>query len=264
MSFKYGILFEYVVVAIFSFCGIVCDATADTTTKQAVIAAAVPISINDITEPSEQPSSFTLCPSGQYVSKCGNYRVGFNWLKKSTFPTPNAEGNETTVISTNNYYVDEQTDLFKQMQIFFGGDTESILAKNGDNPISNVPPENYIADRELILNYLCNPVNSTVTCTACPNGADVDESSVKLFGENNQIVSGSWEFHTFADCYMQEFEDSTGSFYYVEPGTNEEKAKCYYTNTDSINALNGDAIGNFIPGLYDSSIVLYVAEQQSH
>lgn len=266
MSFKYNVLFESVVIAIFSFCGIVGGAIAEPTLRMSIIAAAEPIYTTDQAFREDQASSFTLCPSGQYVSKCGNYRVGFNWLKKATFPQPNASGDNHGSTSTNNYYVSEQADLFEQMRIFFSGVNESILAKDETETISNIAPEDYIADRELILNYLCNPVNSTVTCTACPNGGNVDKSSVKLFGDDNQIVSGSWKFHTFADCHMQDFEDSTGSFsyYYADTGTDAEKAKCYYTNTDSINTLSGDAIGDFIPGLYDSNISLYMSEQQTH
>ena len=31
-------------------------------------------------ESQEAASVITLCPDGQYVAACGNYRVGFNWL----------------------------------------------------------------------------------------------------------------------------------------------------------------------------------------
>jgi len=273
MSFKYNFLFKCFVVAIFSFCEVVNNVIADEIRPTAITGVSYTaetqrqISIENarIDERSRAGDGIvqTICPSGQYVYKCGRYRIGFNWLKSASFPDSNTSLvttiGETTIPlrnrykSTKNYYVGTTSELFKQMQIFFNGsEGESILAKGDENDeILTISYTDYTKDRETILNYLCHPSNTTVTCAACPNNADVPESSVELNGEN-LTISGTWNFHTFADCYMQEFEDSTGSYHYIDPSTEDGKAKCYYTNTnpETLSVLNGDAIGTFIPGLY--------------
>lgn len=200
-------------------------------------------------------STISICPRGQYVAACGNYNVGFNWLKSSTLPDPNqSSGSRIQYKETRNYYIsDDALDLFQQMRIFFGHENSSIGYLDGTNILYTA---DFQDDRETILNNLCHPSNSTVKCLSCPNNADVVESSVQL-DSNNLTISGSWDFYTFADCYMQEFEDTTGTYFYVPDSVSFSGAVldnaeiCYYTNTnpEAISVLNGDEIGTFVPGL---------------
>ena len=225
-------------------------------------------------DPTTKFTTKTLCDSGEYVSKCRGYRVGFNWMKSAKIPIISQDANEGTgeeasiaLVETKNYYIGDTTlDLFKQMQTFFGHRNDHIYTisyiqdeTTGQTGIASL--DQLEEDRELILNSICHPKTSSWTCTKCPNGGTVPESTVDLDADN-AAVRGSWNFYTIADCYINEFEDSTGSYFYVPENINNDAAvaavtegtECYYTNTNpnALDALNGDKIGTFVPALYES------------
>lgn len=214
-----------------------------------------------------------LCPAGQYVSQCDNYNVGFYWLKSAKLPYQDEsdggddgvdgepeeteENGERLTIDTRDYYVgDTNLELFQQMRGFFSstGDN-SILYRDADtDTIQPISYATFVEDRELILKNVCHPALTSISCTKCPNGANVAESSVEL-DEDNLAVTGSWRFHTIADCFMTEFEDSTGTYFYVPDNApdisvvNLDHAEhCMYTPTTANESLNGDAIGTVVPG----------------
>ena len=218
------------------------------------------------TDPNGAVSKVKLCGVGQYVAQCGNYRVGFNWLKKAEVPDPeNSNGTQIQYKQTNDYYIDEDIlGLFTRMRIFFG-DENAIMYNSNNVPFDQ---DEIKADREAILNNLCHPSDSYAkpVCLPCPNNAKVDASTVDLSADN-LTVSGTWVFHTIADCYMNEFEDSTGTYFYVPDnlpaGVTFDSAmfpdnaeSCYYTNTNSNawDTLAGDEIGTFVPRINANSI----------
>lgn len=197
-----------------------------------------------------------LCSSsGYYVASCNNYRVGFNWLRSAKVPDLE-QSNQNLIVyhTTNDYYSDDDDilTLFKKMRIFFGHYQEPAVISASDEDIKK--------DREAILNNICNPNNDNIKiyCEKCPNdNSKVPPSTVDLDG-NNSIISGSWNFYTIADCYMDKFEDSTGTYFYVpdnipnlENADLEHSEKCYYTNTNpnALDALNGDKIGDIALGI---------------
>ena len=282
----------FVCALIFSYHGFVNDAYAGISSAiladPTEISGVTSIDIQDQTKTrkfstaSSASTTVKLCPEGQYVAACGNYRIGFNWLKPAKVPDPGAISNveqqpdiepntETVTVSidipykeTTNYYIsDDIIDLYKQMRIFFGNTDREISISyldDNDNTISlaTAPYLSYRSDREAILNNLCHPSSVDITCMACPNDAKVPASVVQLDADN-LTIQGSWELHTFADCYMQEFEDSTGSYFYVPDDEYvfnavqlNNSAKCYYQNTtaSAIDTLAGDEIGTFVLGLY--------------
>ena len=218
-------------------------------------------------ESQEAASVITLCPDGQYVAACGNYRVGFNWLKSAKVPDGTTQTAGTTAShsinykTTGNYYISNDIlDLYEQMRIFFKKteDPISILSIDEEGHIAPALYSQYSSDREAILNNVCHPRKYDRKCVPCPNGANVPKSTVKL-DSNNLVIQGSWDFHTFADCYMQKFEDTTGTYFYVPDNVNFDiadldspttVAQCYYTNTNAIDTLNGDEIGTLVFGLY--------------
>ena len=265
----------FVCALIFSYHGFVGDAYA--VTSSAVFADSTEMGISGVTNTvireQAQTSRFSssnaatkvkLCPSGQYVAACGNYRVGFNWLKSAKVPDPDQDQTNPTSANirieykeTKNYYISNDIlDLYDQMRIFFGNTTMTMEYLDNDDDVQIT--DNFQEDREAILNNLCHPSSTNITCMPCPNDASIPASTVQL-DANNLTIQGSWEFHTFADCYMQEFEDSTGSYFYVPDNMYvfndahlNNSAKCYYQNTTAgaIDTLGGDEIGTFVMGLY--------------
>lgn len=243
----------------------------------------------------------TICPSGQYVYKCGNYRVGFNWLKGMTKTETitntteqactDADGSWadntcTKTITTNNYYISDNTaELFEQMRNFFAGNDMKYCAIREEKTSSCTATNNTSSkeDRDTILANVCDLSDSStaVTCATCPNSAKVPDSvaavyipkitrsfpflqpissntitlpesnKTKTISELSATNSAEWvSFHTIADCYMDEFTDSTGTYKYVESDTNQTAKECYYVNTnpDALSDLQGDSIENFTAG----------------
>ena len=193
--------------------------------------------------------------TGYYVAACNNYRVGFNWLKSAKVPDLEQSSPDSYQIvyhTTGDYYGndDDMITLLKKMRIFFGHYQDLSLINTPENTLSK--------DRESILNNICNPndSNTEIYCAKCPNDAKIPLSSVKL-DSNHSVISGSWKFYTIADCYMDTFEDSTGTYFYVPDSMNLDEVnagqaqKCYYANTnpDALDALKGDAIGQIALGI---------------
>lgn len=264
---------------VFLYQGFVSDAYAPPSTLEtegSISIAVTDPTIRDQVRTSQFSSSTTaastieICPKGQYVAACGNYRIGFNWLKSAKLPNPDQSSatasetaSEVVYKETRNYYVsDNIMDLYNQMRIFFGNTTTSMeyLDNDGVVQITN----NFQEDREAILNNLCHPSTVEPKCKPCPNNANIAPSTVSLDGDL-LTIQYSWEFHTFADCYIQEFEDTTGTYFYVPDDINFDiasldssttVAQCYYTNTDAaaMDALMGDAIGIFVTGIYRNRI----------
>ncbi len=194
-----------------------------------------------------------ICPENQYVYGCGNYRIGFNWLKSATLTDPNPNAQPSTHTTKNYYISDDPMVLFKQMRNFFHGDAPSIKYNNNGN-LADAPLNDYRKDREVILQNLCNPLTSAtaITCATCPNGAKVHATTVQINDQDKKVVQNSWDFYTIADCYMDEFKDSTGTYVYVDDiNNNNTRYECYYTNTNpnAITILNGDSTSDFVPGI---------------
>ena len=268
MKHLIGFLSKISYVAIMFWCT---DAYCETTVPTSIIDDISPhneTTTDDISNPGDTPdiviisrySTKTLCPAGQYVYKCGNYRVGFNWLRgvQST-----SDDTDNSALSTKNYYIsNDQLTLLQQMRDFFAAkDGTSIRYCENDSCNSNT--SDYKDDRDAILNNVCNPFNSNtaVTCAYCPNSANVDASTVKITTENTTAkqTASDWEFHTFADCYTDTFTDSTGTYKYTQQNQTTAE-KCFYANTnpEAFNTLQGDGISGFASGTNNTINSIFV------
>ena len=198
-----------------------------------------------------------ICPENQYLYSCSGYRLGVNWLKSVTLLDPNDTNNPVT---THDYYINGNvSELLNQMRNFFHGGP--VKYKNGSNWVYATSAQCQ-QDRETILNSLCNQFLNTTqpTCRACPNNAKVKPSTVEIDEINGGVVSGSWYVYTLADCYMNEFTDSTGTFIYVNDITDTASHDCYYSGNISgvaTNIVYGDEIDNFTLGSTNSSYYYY-------
>ena len=180
-----------------------------------------------------------LCAEGTYLEKCGTNKIGFNWLKSICF------NNDTTNCSRNYYGAASilNSGLYKKMrEVFSSTDDISITYKDTDNNISNASHDDVVDDRKKILNFYCNPFTDTITCKACPNNAKVEPSIVYTLNISSSISNTvnvwSWDIRTFADCYMDEFEDSTGTYVYQD-GISTDAEKCYYGQSGVIRIFQG-------------------------
>lgn len=228
----------------------------------------------------------TLCPAGQYVYKCGNYRVGFKWLKGMYYTDDsittendcdgdwNTDQSKCTRRTKNYYYItetdnnlsdDDRSALLQQMRDFFAAknnvsiqycvlDSDNNCTGSANAPIA---ANEYIIERDKILETVCNPTNTTITCAYCPDSANIPASTVKINAVTKK--TSDWSFHTIADCYMNSFTDSTGTFKYVT-NTSSQAKKCYYTNTnpEAFSALSGDSIEQFVSGITVNAAVMTI------
>ena len=184
----------------------------------------------------------TLCPQGWYVYECNNLVVGYNWLKNYNFTYK--KGNYYPM---QNYLIgDNEYEITEQMRAFFSGSGQ--IKYPSDLDPDNDPDKVVKRDRDVLLGLLCNPLKNIVRCRSCPPGGTVGESYVlsteyedeyanSSAAKKTLLIRDSWNFHTIADCYMNEFEDSSGSYVFVPTGTDlntvTSGADCYYSNIHS-------------------------------
>ena len=223
-----------------------------------------------------------LCPQGQYVYKCGNYRVGFEWLKGMYYVDDSVTSstecgsddwdttqNKCTRRTKNYYYItktadnmsdDDRSALMQQMRDFFTANNNISIpycAVDSDNNCTVAATSDISTDRNKILETVCNPTNTMITCAYCPDSANIPASKVRINAVTRK--TSEWKFYTIADCYMDSFTDSTGTFKYVT-NTSEQAKKCYYTNTnpEAFSALSGDSIEQFVSGVTVNAAVMTI------
>ncbi|MBR0212467.1 MAG: hypothetical protein IJQ55_02565 [Alphaproteobacteria bacterium] len=165
----------------------------------------------------------TLCEEGTYLEKCGNQTIGFNWLKSIDI-------NDTP---TRNYYDAAATiskKYEKMREVFSSTGNVGATFKDSSNQTTQASHAEVVDDRNRILNYFCSDLDD-VHCAPCPNNGKVDASIAYTNTNSTDVTSTvnvfSWNIRTFADCYMDEFEDSTGTYVY-QNGTSEDAERCYY------------------------------------
>ena len=185
-------------------------------------------------------STVQLCAANHYVAKCGTVTIGTNILK----------GYSNDNISVPNYYDYSGKRNLDNLRTFFAGQ-KPFKYKQRIGSLQTVEPATYVPHRNNLLNAICNPINqseSFFTCSACPNGGKVAESTVILSSSGNSS-DYSWNFHTFADCYTESFTDSSGTFKYIDDDSGADK-QCYYANEIKGDALASDSLTENII-LYD-------------
>ena len=189
----------------------------------------------------EEGDKMTLCPKGQYVYKCNNLAVGYNWLQEYDFKYKTTPIGATSPVyktyTTHNYLIGKDAyEISEQMRSFFSGRGQINQRKDSE---------------ATILGYLCNPADGAIiTCAPCPDGGTVGESYVITNdyddedGVRNLLFRDSWNFHTLADCYMNEFEDATGSYLFVPAESDFKSVKsgseCYYVK--DFEGMTGDFV----------------------
>lgn len=187
-------------------------------------------------------TKITLCPEGQYVYACGNYITGISWLKGLNITNANS-----VAVTTPNYFdkSDTLTNL-NNLRLFFDTGNDAGITYNENGELVNISKQQIQEARKTILVNVCNVVDSSIqiTCAACPNNGTVDESSVYV--DNDKMFCDKYEFHTIADCHIDSFNDSTGTYSYktVTGEVGDGIVGCHYSDTDNI---NGSELNNRTP-----------------
>lgn len=168
-----------------------------------------------------------LCASGYYLSGCNQIQIGTNWLKgiKGTDGTPDyysyGSSSSDTIHITN-------------LRKFFAGIEPISYKPENNSQTATVNPSVYSQYRNQILTAFCTDGDGKVKnieCKKCPNGSNILESTVAIGNSSGKIVQSSWNVHTIADCYMDEFSDHTGTYVYAKNNDqNGTQQKCYYSN----------------------------------
>ena len=181
-----------------------------------------------------QTTTEVLCGEGYYLSSCGMAILGTNWLhgmsKKGNIKTPDFYSYNTN--SSDSIHMENLRKFFE------GNETIVYTKKLGNSYIeSQATPEEYKIVRNQILSNFCTDANGILTsreCQRCPNNANVQASTVKQDSyDTGRLLWDSWNVHTIADCYMKEFEDTSGSYVYVPNNIGTQTASagiaCYYS-----------------------------------
>ena len=202
-----------------------------------------------------------LCPAGYYVSKCGNFSVGYNWLKSAYV---NASQTHNYATST------DPATRFDHMRRFFRG---QFLPAYTDETKTSTNQIKSQEDRDAILGAVCNPnnvkkdSNFSYSCAPCPEAGTVGPSYVHTdYSASSLLIPNSWKFHSIADCYVSEFEDATGSFIYVPLNLATETVSdigksCYYGDSVSINDFKKHFMGSSIGSVRTDTAVSAPAQK---
>lgn len=181
---------------------------------------------DDATEDSSSKTGkFFFCGSDKknyYVKKCGNYDVGIDWLRTVT----TIDGEIKSVFITNSDSFADNLSNFKRY-INNAGTTNKTIFSNA----------NVTADANEQLERLCSPyvngIQNSFECAPCPNAGILDDKpSVTINYNDKSIVANTWKFYTIADCFLQEFSDNTGTFYYTDYSYKNVQ-HCYYNPNSS-------------------------------
>lgn len=193
-------------------------------------------------DPVKQKQEFTtkkICNAGEYLASCNKKVIGTNWLKGLKTP--------------ENYfsYGDSNDTLnMTNLRKFFSG-TETITYMQSTNCVGEnytnceytpkqVGKDTYVPTRNEILTKFCTDGDgklfsdkSFYVCSKCPSNATIAASTVmEDTYATGKIFADTWNIHTIADCYMNEFSDTSGTFIYV-PETNfagqTVGMPCYYS-----------------------------------
>ena len=243
MSHNRNILLKVCIFTMVFVChGWVFDAIADDPNTLYVDPAVTYTDNNDVTTADVNVSQKIICPVNKYLSRCGDYYIGFNWLKGLKSDPKH-----------NNYYYETYSEepeeikkpwpidtMFKQMQKFFHGDTQPASYNSGESL-------EFKWNRDVVLGNLCNPFNKTLFCEPCPDGGKTPGASKVTVNPNDRtIVPETWQVYTFADCYLTALEDTTGTYSYYK---NHSEQKCYFTSddADALNKYGGNEIEDYVP-----------------
>lgn len=191
-----------------------------------------------------------LCNPGYYVSKCGDYFLGTNWLKGYKL------SNGTT--SDWNYYDYSGINNLKNLRLFFHGNEDIIYTKqtpeDGIGGRDSVAFAEYSQKRDELLLLLCDPSEVEILCAKCPSDGKVSRSTVNK-RLNTTVINdmySDWKIYTVADCYMDTFSDSTGT--YVYDSADSTPAHCTYSVENvgsSLTNVNSSNAGTIITPGYD-------------
>lgn len=255
MGHKHSYFFKFLGVAIV-LCGIISGASADDFDINEVNSIAVNDNDNinlPYLEAQIMYQQKVICAEGTYLKKCGNTEIGFNLLKPMY--------NSTNTRLTRNYYgATSNNDLsrYEQMRKVFTG-TEPVPYKDENNETQIASNADVVRDRETILDYFCDPFDDTIVkqCAPCPGDAKVASSYIKTSPLNTSVEE--WHINTLADCYLDEFQDSTGKYVYVPNNENFETssgAKCYYTGSTTSRTFTATP-ATMNSTLFDQTIIRY-------
>ena len=187
------------------------------------------ISTSELEEANRLAKTEQLCKSGEYLYSCGPTVIGTNWLKGMQ---------KTGSLATPNYfsYNTQSSDTInmENLKKFFAH-TEALQYTSETSSSNTVLPSEYKNYLYQILSNYCTNTNgkiANINCKPCPNNAYIERSTVQKDAYlTSKILWDSWNVHTIADCYMNEFSDETGNYIYVANNSSDNTAKinCYYS-----------------------------------
>jgi len=176
-----------------------------------------------------------ICDTGYYLAKCGTNYVGLNWLKGY------ALNGDTNSYDFYDYADETGKNNIKNLRLFFnpvaGEDIIFTKSAKYDSLRDSIPSDDddVVSTRNGLLTATCTASNAT--CAKCPGDGTVAQSTVKIYSTTSVY---EWTVHTIADCYMNTFTDSTGTFKYVPTETSPTSAalNCNYTDVSMGNQLS--------------------------
>lgn len=193
--------------------------------------------------------TITICGAGYYLKACGPTVLGTKWLKGMN-KTKGLESGQK--ITTPDYSSKDSDEDWSNFRSFIAGESFQYKLNSGtdaDGTTLTADSSDFKPYRDQILSNFCTNTKGNIewslydtngiVCARCPNNANVQASTVQSDYDTGKILKDSWNIHTIADCYMQEFSDETGTYVYLTDAhaqnalylASETGDNCYYSKS---------------------------------
>ena len=178
-----------------------------------------------------------ICQKNFYIAKCGSFAITpKNVLEELFNLSKTADGtNGFLCIDSEN-----KTETMSNFRNFMQGVGNLRCRRCPDTTgtgctaegILNIPETQYNGYRTAFLKNNCKNKSVSVTCTQCPNGSKTDGTSdvsnPDATGDTNYY---NWtSFNSIANCYVDEFNDGTGTYKVTGTGSEAKPYKFFYNS----------------------------------
>ncbi len=164
-----------------------------------------------------------ICAKNEYVSECGDYKVGTYWLRGTGW-----------IIAPRDFYdyaPDAKANNMKNLRAFFSTESEAISITQNHQGTSEqgLNPSVWYEQAQKILAFFCNPEEVSVKCEKCPNNGQTSQTTITYDTETETY--SDYKFNSIANCMVPTCVDEKGEYVYKDEDSDKSYG-CFYGSAD--------------------------------